>query len=368
MDLLSALGYPVAMSTPRFLQLFVLLSSFALLPAQDVFFFPQVGDGRAGPIRFQTSFIFVNTGGDTTITLDFFATETGDPLAVTLGGLGTQTSFEIPLSAGASVSVQTPGTGGIIVGYARITAPPGASVGGTAVFTRTDIPSGTILYEAGVPAARDLNDFTIFVDTIGDRNTGLAVVNTDRSAIPATSGNEVQMRLFDLGFNEIATTVVPLPGGVHDARFVPEIFDAVPQAAEMEGTVTVSSPDDLAAVTLRTNDAMGIDFPDEVPTLTAFPVVEGNAALMAGFSGKLALSQSGKLSATLEFSGKYRPEGALFLLYRDGKLLDASYHDLPGAASGTETVQLGQVARVDHVEVQLLFPGVRNAPRFVLRP
>ncbi len=343
------------MSIRRFAILVVLCCCSATVTAQTVFFFPQIGDGRVGTIQFQTSLIFVNTGGDTTITVDFFATGAGDPLSVTLGSLGRDNSFNIFLAEGASISLQTPGTGGIVVGYARITVPPGGSVGGTGVFTRTHVPTGTILYEAGVPAARDLNDFTLFVDTIGNRDTGLAMVNTETGGAAAGGSNDVRLTLYDLNFNQLATTVVPLAGGAHQARFVAEIFDAVPSVREMEGTVAVSSPDDLAAVTLRQNDAPGVEFPNEVPTLTAFPVVEGSAAA-AGLSGSLASAKDGKLVVTVSWPKPAgQPEGALLMFYSDGHLADAEYHAIDSA--DTATFQTGQdAATFERVEVELIWP------------
>ena len=41
-------------------------------------------------------------------------------------------------------------------------------------FSRRDVTTGTLLYEAGVPASTPLTDFTVYVDTLGIRETGLA--------------------------------------------------------------------------------------------------------------------------------------------------------------------------------------------------
>ena len=65
-----------------------------------------------------------------------------------------------------------------------------------------------------------------------------------------------------------------LQPGEHRAQFIHELFPAaVEQALEMQGVVVVSSDQPLVAVTLRQNDNPGADFPEEVPTLTTFPVI-----------------------------------------------------------------------------------------------
>ena len=78
--------------------------------ASEVFFFPQIADGAAGGLTLQTEFIFVNTGEDTTATLEFFD-GSGNPLSLQLGTLGRESMFQIPLMKGHSTSEKTPGTG-----------------------------------------------------------------------------------------------------------------------------------------------------------------------------------------------------------------------------------------------------------------
>ncbi len=354
----------------RRLSIFIVALLFhASVWGQTVVYVAQVGDGRIADIQFQTTLIFVNTGGDVTITLEFFTTGTGAPLTLTLGDLGTDDTFQIPLRQGESFSAQTPGTGGIQVGYARVTIPEGGMVGGTAVFTRTDIPTGTILYEAGVPASDTLHDFTIFVDTIGNRDTGLAMVNADigGGGSPAGGSNVVNLRLYDQQFNQIATTDVPLNPGQHSARFIPQIFDAVPQAAEMLGSVAVSSPDDLTAVTLRTNDEFGVNFPDEVETLTAFPVVEGSAQAPAGLFSVLA---TGSAAVTLDLSEvEETVTGLVFYAFGGDQLLAEKVRGL-GPGEGpviSEVLRLARGGRtVDRVEVELIYSGGGRSPRITL--
>ncbi len=334
--------------------------------AQRVVYFPQLGDGRAGNIRFQTTLIFVNAGPTTNVTVEFFSTGPGAaPLMLSLGNLGTRSRFDVLLNAGASISLQTPGTGTIQVGYARITIPAGANVGGTAVFTRTDIPTGTILYEAGVPTVQSLRDFTIFVDTLGNRDTGLAIVNTAAGG----ASNMVNFRLYDRNFMQIATTNVPLLPSEHQARFVSQIFSAVQQVQEMQGSITASSSNDVAAVTLRQNDAPG-EFPNDVPTLTAFPVVQGRTAAAGG---AFSLLSDGRLAVVLDLSPEEREvTGAVFHLYEGDHQVAEWVRgiDSEGVASFVlpAAERSGRPVTVDRVETELIFTGGEKSLPFALNP
>ncbi len=246
-------------------------------------YFSLIGEGTTADREFQTTMIFVNTGGQSILQMEFF-TPSGEPLPVTIGEqpllpaqVAPVTVFETTLETGQSLSLQTAGDQDLRVGYARFQARPW--VGATAVFTSSDTSTGSTLYDAGVPSVtRPLKKFSIFLDSLGDRDTGLAMVrpspNGNGLLIRGAAGN-VRLRLFDTAFNQIATTSLSLAEGAQISRFIWEYFQGEPevaaQAREMQGVVVVDSKDRLAAITLRlTNDP-------EKPTLTAFPVIEGGA-------------------------------------------------------------------------------------------
>ena len=246
--------------------------SITVLPVVITVYFPQVGDGTVASIRLRSSLIFVNTGLEATLEVDFFDSN-GDPLQLTLGDQGTASSFSIPLAAGEAISLETPGSGDIKVGYARVTSDP--SVGGTIVFARSDVLTGTVLYEAGVPATFPVSDFHLFLDSILHKDTGLAMVYpVPDAALAQQLEANVTLQLYDTSFQLIDEEASVFQPGEHRARFVHELFPAVlEQALEMQGVVVVASDQPLAAVTLRQNDDPDADFPEEVPTLTTFPVV-----------------------------------------------------------------------------------------------
>ena len=251
--------------------------------------FSLIGAGSASNLGFQTTMIFTNTGGESDLQVEFFDS-TGQPLAVSLSGvpfspaqITPMTAFNTILGPGQALSIQTAGQDDLKVGYARFTAGP--SVGATAVFTRSDASSGAILYDAGVPSiTRPLKRFSIFLDSLGSKDTGLAMVRPGRSGngfmVNRTGGaqdpeDNVTMRLFDADFNPIGSTGFFIPEGAQVSRFIHEYFADQPQIAaqarEMQGVVVVESNDLLAAITLRSTED-----PDN-PTLTAFPVIEGRA-------------------------------------------------------------------------------------------
>lgn len=242
------------------------------------YYFPQLGNGLAGNIRFQSSLVFANAGGVSPVRIDL--TDSANAyLDLDLEGLGRGSLFHLGLAPDEALSTQTSGTGPLQVGYAEVSGAVG--VGGTAIFSRTDAARGVLLYETGVPASGPLTDFSVFVDTLGARDTGLALVYPrDWRAVPGAGqpDAEVTLRLYDKSFRLVGTRNLTLEPGAHLARFVPELFSAqAATAVEMEGVVTVSATQALAAVTLRQNDEPGREFPQEVPTLTAFPVIPGRA-------------------------------------------------------------------------------------------
>ena len=236
--------------------LFALLVTTPAIRAQEISYLPQIGDGPIGEVGLRTEFIFVNSGGPTQVKIEFISAlpnENGEPMVLDLGEvIGAVSVHEFPLGSGDSTSFATtgagkPGDGSPQVGYAVVTAggqEAGASdsgVGGTAVFIQTELESGIVINEAGVPLVRALSEFTLFVDTTGTRDTALAIVNTG-SPFPAGGSTTptVLLSLFDpiasgaaLATSPvaIATSLVPIDPGKQANNFIAGYFDIeqVPQ-------------------------------------------------------------------------------------------------------------------------------------------
>ena len=332
---------------------FLLTSAFG----QKIFYLPQIGDGVAGDDRFQTTMVFVSTGEGGDVTVEFFTSD-GDPLALTLrtteGDLGPDSMIPIPLGAGEAFSGQTLGVNDLVVGYARVTSTD-TSVGGTAVFTQSSVGTGEIVYEAGVPATENLlEDFSFFLDSLGEKDTGLAMVNP-----PGGQDANLSMGLFDKLFTPIATTAMALVGGQHLPRFVREFFaDFASEASEMEGVVVVESDQPLAAVTLRQNDGGRL--------LTAFPVVPGIAQSPAG--GTFSLQSSGDVTTALDFSAAAETViGVIYRIYQDEALIKEMTAGVSSPTGATHTLPLGESGQgVNRLEAKLIYAGGQLGQSFQL--
>lgn len=345
--------------------------------AQEARYFPQIGDGflAAFPTvpRFRTSFIFVNTSDlPQQFSLEFFDGD-GAPLEVTLDNVNTGESVTgsvvpISLGKGESVSLQTPGTRDpLVTGYARFTV--SNEVGGTAVFSGSDVTTGTVLFEAGVPATEARTQFSLFVDSLGNQDTGLALVGAGQTA------SDFTLTLYDTEFQQIATTDVPLGSGRQLPRFINQFFAgdpdnpddddpaAIAAAMEMQGSVTVTSGGPLAAVTLRQLQT-NLAFPDIVPTLTTFPVIPGSASdgSPPAAQGRFAAVASGKIRVDLKI-GKH-VESVLLRFYQNGQVVDSVLRR-PASGQISEYFLVPPQA-TERVTVQLHYTDGGNSPEIEL--
>lgn len=259
----------------------------------DVFYFPLFGDGA----QFQSSLLLASVAGTQDVKVEFFD-RAGAPMAVTLGEDGPAASFDLVFTPGRVYSAQSPGGGDLLqVGYAVVKVKPAAAqvmsrgvrlqatpaqsgtpaIAGTVVFSRTE--GGIGMTEAGIPGSRPIQDFTVILDSRDARDTGLAMVN------PAAEVVDLTVSVWDKEFTELLGQVVmSIQPGEAIGKFIHEIFseggasaELVTQLQEIEAVVTVGASAPVAALTLRQNDDLTVPFPDEVPILTAFPVIPGRA-------------------------------------------------------------------------------------------
>lgn len=244
----------------------------------SVSYFPQLGNGVAQDLRFQTEFSVANTGSDSEFLLEFYS-PTGEALALDLEDAEATESIRMALPSEAARTFRTSGSGPIGVGYARLKST--VSMGAVAVFSRFD-ESGVLLYEAGVPASREISRFSLLVDTTGERDTGVALLNPPCSDAESRCGPAtLLMRLYDADLGLIATRETVLEAGRQTAQFVREFFpDHAVETQDMRGLLTVVSDRPVVAVSLRQDHPSG-RLPDSVPTLFALPVIPGAPGLGA---------------------------------------------------------------------------------------
>ncbi len=84
----------------------------------------------------------------------------------------------------------------------------------------------------------------------------------------------IDLKLLGMAGQLLAERELELGTGQHTAQFVSQLFPEVEGIDEMRGLLEVSSPVPIVAVTLLQNDDPATAFPQDVGTLTAFPVLE----------------------------------------------------------------------------------------------
>ncbi len=322
-------------------------------------------------------------------------------------GIGAVPEYNFALGSGDSASFITTGAGRPQigtpqVGYAVVTAggqgagASGSGVGGTAVFIQIDLVSGTVINEAGVPLVKALSEFSLFVDTMGTRDTALAIVNTG-SPVPAGGSTTptVLLSLFDTIASgaalatstepmPLAQVEVPIPTRQQVNRFIatrgPGGYFDTEQVSELEDfqgsvAVTNANPGDgsmWAALTVRTNNA-GKKLSDGlVSTFTPFPVVPGAVALVAvGMRGTVTQESTGTLHVTLDLRDATHPvKGAIFYLSDRGALIGEevrSVETLDFASFILEVPARSGPVNVDGVEVRLIYEGGEITPRMPIQ-
>jgi outer membrane protein assembly factor BamB len=242
---------------------------------------PHAADGATGAGRYQSTIRVLNQGPDSQVQVEFFD-PLGRPLkAVQLAGRSTSAAALL-LKKGESAAVRTQTGSELRVGYARVRGGPGLAATGMVSYAE----QGVTLYEAGVPTASGLEDFSLIVDAAGRRQIGVAVVNTGGQAA------KVVFRLYDAAFGLIATRtaadLIGEPGllpGAHLARFADELFPEIREQKLVRGTISVASDQPLAAVSMCQQDDPKLNFPAEVPTTSAWPVLPGRADAERANSG-----------------------------------------------------------------------------------
>ncbi len=202
--------------------------------------FAHLGDGHfAGqdePLQ-TTYFVVNNTRQQTSGTIEFFQ-DNGTPLELEIDGV-TASSFPFQLNRGNMQRFVTLGGGDLKSGWARIRSQQPIVVNSTFGAIRED---GTVISDVGVGESELGTEFTIFADTIGSNDTGVALTNPhDDDAV------DIQMTLRDPTGVLVAQEMLHLEPRGHTALFVHQFFPDVPGIREFEGTVVFTSMAGAAA-------------------------------------------------------------------------------------------------------------------------
>ena len=213
------------------------------LQEEQVFYLPHVADGQFDGGSIRTTFVLFNTGGSTVSVVVSLTQDDGSPLNVTIPELGTNKSeFTLTLGPGETRLLQTDGSAALRTGAATVKA--GEIIGVSSIFSVFDAAGG-FLTEAGVGSSPPLTDLVVPVDSTGLFDTGLALFNSESDSA------FVEFQLLDESGQEVAATDMVLEGSGHRALFV--TGDLFPGVVDFRGSLSISSPRAVAALTLRQN-------------------------------------------------------------------------------------------------------------------
>jgi len=294
------------------------LLGLPLLAQAQQYVLPQVGSGIYAGGSIRTTFILFNpTNGaiDATIRL---RNDAGNPMLVTIPSVGTTDEFgPYTLQKGETKILQTDGSGTLSVGSAVIDAT--GPLGVSAVFSLYD-GQQSFLTEAGVGSAEMMTDFVIPVDATGTFNTGLALVN------PGQVDANITYKLVNTDGQVVDTKTATLGPRQHVARFVAGPNELFPNVSNFQGTLQVTSSQNVAAVTLRQNGAplsyTTLPVVSRATTTTSFnlpQVANGtDAAANLQMRTTFVVFNLGQSSANVDFAIR-KPDGTAFPLTVSGK-------------------------------------------------
>ena len=282
--------------------------------------FPQAANGSYGGISFKTSFLIFNISSSPANVVLTLTQDNGSPFTVTIPGTGTNSSFSITLAAGASVFLQTDGLGAGTAGAATITS--NVPVGAAAIFTVLN-SQGQFQTEAGVGDSRALTELTLPVDITGNFDTGVAFFN------PGSSSLTMALRLMDSnGVNVGSSATVSLAAKNHTARFVSQLF---PGTSNFRGSVAISAPGGVAALTLRQNSSP--------LSYTTLPVASGTARGKTQVAPLLSVTRTGLSLTSNQIINQVLPAG-----YRlSGRITGSGKPDSIVAQSGATSIFSGPI-------------------------
>ena len=202
--------------------------------------FAHMGDGdfpgQDEPL--QTSYVVVNnTTWPARGTISFFDDD-GNPLQLEIDGV-VDSVFPWQTKLVSTLTITTAGSGDLKSGWARIHSENPIVVTSNFGAIRDN---GTVITDVGVGESELGTEFTIFADTIGSNDTGVAVTNPDDE-----QAMTIEMTLNDADGVMVDQAIVNLGPRGHLARFLAQLFPDVENINEFEGTVVLKSVTAAAA-------------------------------------------------------------------------------------------------------------------------
>ena len=290
--------------------------------------------------------------------LEFFDDQ-GNPREVEIDGT-TASRFPFQLFRRRVTRLTTSGAGPLKTGWARIRAEQPIVATSSFGIIQED---GTVTTDVGVGDSVAGTTFTIFADTMGARNTGLALANPNPNQAVT-----IQLTLRTADGEPVSQTQIELAPLGHVARFVDELFGGAPGIDEFEGTVLLESltqnllpagesPDEEApllefvGLTLLVTGSVLTSAPMVAPqppgaafTNLAFPQAADGVAgdLRVSTAPILLNTTANPASGVIEF---FRSDGVPHALGVQGESTDTIHFAIPpGGVYRVETDGTGAVA------------------------
>jgi hypothetical protein len=271
---------------PVFFAVLLVVISVSTAGAQDLrgTVFPQLGIGGGWSCDF-----FVNNQGFAAVSgvkISFFA-DNGAALVVQTPDLGSQSSFQFDVAAGATKVIRATGGATTVSGYAELTAPKGSPIRATMVVRLAS--GGQTSTQLGVSEQFPFShySFAAEVKSSAGVDTGLAFVNP-RLSYANTLPIDLVVSLLKSDGTLQGTKVISLQAGEHRSLFLGGATGLFPGLDNFVGTASVSAPDwfGLLALRIESGAVLGTLSVNEGPVLapyflnqSATPEVESNDSM-----------------------------------------------------------------------------------------
>jgi hypothetical protein len=221
--------------------------------------FPQFVDGGG----YRTGLYLLNTTTSAENGTIRFFDNNSNPLSLGIEqGTTPSSQFTYRIAAGGFMTLFSDGSpANTNVGSIQVIPDNGHNtpVGG-GVFSF--VQNGTLITETGIPSAMPTTHARIFIDKTNGHSVGLALANSNASAVTVT----LQAFQSD-GTTPAGSTTLILSANGHEAKFDSELIQSLPAA--FVGVLDISSTLPVSALTLRSLVNSRNDF-----LLTTFPVAD----------------------------------------------------------------------------------------------
>lgn len=228
--------------------------------------FPQIAIGGDPLGSHYVTFLQVvnNTSAPTNGHVELLS-NSGAAFSALVDGAGPMSAFDISLGPGETVQVALSSGGDEASGWMKVAYSPAVVL--TSVLLQY-LSGNTLLSQVGVdPAFNTILSTDLPFENDTSLNNGIAISN------PSTAPAYLVAGLYDSAGQFVIGKPITLPGNGHLAQFVTEIFEDVPNIAQMRAKMTLDSCSSSACVAIGGNGFLATALRLHNDQLTTIPVV-----------------------------------------------------------------------------------------------